>query len=81
LDFDHDERGALGTLFTVRMLERGVLAGTRFYPTLAHRDEHVDRFLRAVDQVFDELAVAIERRDIPGRLKTPVRQSGFQRLN
>ena len=36
--FDHPEAAALGTLLTVRMLERDILAGSAFYPSLAHTE-------------------------------------------
>ncbi|HAW29981.1 MAG TPA: aminotransferase class III, partial [Planctomycetaceae bacterium] len=31
--FDHPQAAELGTLFTIRMLEKGFLTGSGFYPT------------------------------------------------
>ena len=38
LAFEHGEAAAIGTLFTAKMLDRGHLAGSGFYPSLAHED-------------------------------------------
>ena len=64
----------------VRMLARGILAGGGFYPSLAHGDEHVDRYLAAAKEIFPELAEAIDRDDVEQRIGGPVRHSGFARL-
>jgi 4-aminobutyrate aminotransferase-like enzyme len=78
--FDHAESAALGTLFTVRMLDRGFLAGNGFYPSLAHEERHVQSYLAAADEVFGEIACAIQQDDIHKRLESGVRHSGFARL-
>lgn len=80
IQFDHPRAAALGTLLTVRMLARGILAGGGFYPSLAHGDEHVDRYLAAAREILPELAAAIDRDDVEGRIGGPVRHSGFARL-
>ena len=80
LEFDHPQQLALGTLFTTRMLERGFLASSHFYPTLAHTREHVDAFIKAAGEVFVELRDAISNDDVLQQLRSPVRQTGFQRL-
>lgn len=80
IQFDHPRAAALGTLLTVRMLARGILAGGGFYPSLAHGDEHVDRYLAAAEEIFPELAEAIDRDDVEQRIGGPVRHSGFARL-
>ncbi len=80
MTFDHPDHLALETLFTARMLERGYLAGSIFYPTIAHTDEVIDAFLDAANQVFPELAISIRDGSIEQRLGTPIRQTGFRRL-
>jgi glutamate-1-semialdehyde aminotransferase len=80
LKFDYPESDALMTLFTVRMLARGFLAAGGFYPTLAHRDNHVARFLKAVEEVFSELVEAIEKGDAAERIGGPAKQPPFARL-
>ncbi len=78
--FAHKDAAALMTLFTVRMLDHGFLAGSGFYPTLAHQPEHVDAFLTAADRVCLELVESIEKGDVQARLGSPVKHSGFARL-
>jgi glutamate-1-semialdehyde 2,1-aminomutase len=78
--FDHPQNNALITLLTVRMLNHGILAGSAFYPTWAHQDAHVDRFLAAADIIFAELAEAIQLEDVESRIDGPVKHSGFKRL-
>ena len=80
LSFDHPETAALTTLMTVRMLDHGILAGAGFNPMLAHEPRHVERYAQALNEVFAELAVAIQQNDLSTRLKTPVKHSGFSRL-
>lgn len=80
LEFDHPQQMQLQTLFTTRMLDRGYLAASTFYPTLAHSEQHVDDFLSAAQEVFAEFHDHIARGDVESQLQTPVRQSGFQRL-
>ena len=80
LSFDHPQGSELGTLFTIRMLERGFLVGSHFYPTLAHTHEIINAFVQSSGEVFVELSDAIASDDVAERLQTPVKQTGFQRL-
>jgi len=78
--FAHEQADELRTLYTQLMLERGFLAETLVYPTLAHTDKILDRFSAAVDEVFAELAGALSAGEVHKRLKGPVAHSGFRRL-
>ena len=78
--FDHPDGLALQTLFTVRMLGHGILAGGAFYPSLAHAPEHVDQYLAAAEEVFAELGEALKKGDVTDRIGGPIRHSGFARL-
>jgi glutamate-1-semialdehyde 2,1-aminomutase len=78
--FDHADSLALLTLFTVRMLKQGILAGAAFYPSLAHRPEHVEKYLAAGKAIFPELAEAARNGDAPNRIGGPIKHSGFARL-
>jgi glutamate-1-semialdehyde 2,1-aminomutase len=80
LSFEHPENAALLTLLTVSMLRRGFLAGGGFYPTLAHKERHVDAYLAAAEPVFAELAESLRRGDTKERIGGPVKQSVFARL-
>lgn len=78
--FAHPENLALQTLLTVRMLEQGILAGSAFYATMAHEQEHLDAYLGAAQPIFDELAESIRVGDVLRRIGGPVRHAGFARL-
>ena len=83
LSFDHAQAAALGTLLTARMLDRGYLTGSGFYPSFAHKEHHITQYLAAVEPVFDELAETIRLDDVLQRLQSigvPVRHTGFARL-
>jgi glutamate-1-semialdehyde 2,1-aminomutase len=68
-------------LFTIRMLKHGILAGSSFYPSLAHESRHVERYLSAADAILPEISEAIRCGDASSRLEGGVRHSGFARLN
>src|SRR4029079_18907464 len=76
ISFDHPQNDALTTLLTVRMLDHGILGGVSFYPTWAHKDAHVDRFLATAEDIFVELADAIQFEDAELRIGGPVKHSG-----
>lgn len=76
----HDEAQKLRTLYTQKMLERGFLAGSAVYLTLAHDDAIIELYDAAIEQVFSELADALASGDIDGRLRGRAAISGFQRL-
>lgn len=76
-----DQKLAVQTLFTQLMLERGFLAASAFYPTLAHTSETVMAFIGAADDAMGLLAEAIKADDVQARLNGPVAHSGFRRLN
>ncbi len=78
--FEHPQGNALRTLFTQRMLHRGFLAATAFYPTLAHTDEIVAHYAEAVGAVFAEMAQVIAQDRIEESLEGPPAHEGFRRL-
>jgi hypothetical protein len=61
-EFTGEYADELKNLYTVNMLNRGFLAGTDFYPTLAHTPEIVASYGQAIGEVFAELASMLERR-------------------
>jgi len=72
----------LQTLLTVRLLDRGFLAGGYFNAMLSHEPRHVDAYLVALDDVCRELrdAVAESTEEIRRRIGGPVKHVGFARL-
>ena len=80
IDFDHEDSLAMMTFFTAHLLEHGFLSATATYPSLAHRQEHVDAYLAACDRVFHDLAAAQAAGKLLERIGGPVRHTSFKRL-
>ena len=62
------------------MLERGFLANTAYYASFAQKEDDVERYLKAVNEVFHILSGYIAEDDVKAQLSTPVCHSGFSRL-
>lgn len=78
--FEYENSKAIQTFFIQLMLDRGFLASTVVYPTLAHNDDILEKYEKALDEVFFELADAVSKNEIEKRLKGPVKISTFGRL-
>jgi glutamate-1-semialdehyde 2,1-aminomutase len=79
--FNHPEPLVLKTLYTQNMLEQGFLATTGLYSSYAHKDEHIQKYLKAGDAAFELISNAIKSGNPQKYLKGPVCHSGFKRLN
>ena len=71
LGFDYENALEVSTLFTQMMLDRGILASVSCYPSLAHTEQHVSRYLEAVDEAFELCAEAIENGQVQSLLRGP----------
>ena len=84
LRFDYPYGQAVRTLFTQMLLDRGFLAGSAFYVTYAHQQEHIDAYLEALQEVFTLLAPLLASANpmesITAQLRGPVAHTDFQRL-
>ena len=78
--FDHELDAELHLLFVQEMLARGFLAKKMIYLTLAHNENNLAAYEQAVEEVFGVVADALEKGDVPQRLKGPVAMRGFGRL-
>lgn len=72
--------GELKTLFGQEMLRRGFIASDAYYASFAHKDEHIDAYLNACDEVFAIIAKSIKGNNYKELLEGPVAHSGFARL-
>jgi len=79
--FAYPNGALMKTLFVQQMLDRGFLATTGFYSMYAHQTEHVEKYLNAANDVFQEISKAIREGDLDRRLKGKPATSGFKRLN
>jgi glutamate-1-semialdehyde 2,1-aminomutase len=78
--FAYDNAPAIKALFVQLMLEQGFLASTLFYSMYAHQEEHVDKYLQAVDSVFLEISKAIRTGSVEKQMKGKPASVGFKRL-
>jgi hypothetical protein len=80
--FNYDEGLKYKTLLTQEMLERGFLASTNFYASLAHEDHFIDQYSGSLNYVYSMIKDCIDQKsNIDDLLKGPVCHSGFKRLN
>ena len=78
--FEYDNAMAMKTLFVQLMLEKGFLASTLFYAMYAHKKDHVEEYLHAVDEAFADISEANKAGNIEKCLKGPPASVGFKRL-
>lgn len=78
--FEYEEDTKLKAYYIQLMLEKGILASTLFYVMYAHKEEHVDKYLKAANVVFGQIATAIEKKNIDKLLKGSPASVGFKRL-
>ena len=78
--FDHASSREMKAYFIQLMIGQGFLASNLFYAMYAHRDEHVEGYLRAADAAFAEVARAVDRGDITDRITGRPSNVGFARL-
>lgn len=80
-EFDHgNDSRTMATLFTQLMLERGFLAGGRFYASLAHTDDHARRYVEAANDSFAIIARSSTANTLSSELRGPLAHTGFARL-
>jgi len=79
--FVSDNALSYKTLITQEMLEKGFLAGTSVYSSLAHTDAHHESYFEALDPIFRVIKECEDGRDVRRLLKGPICHSGFKRLN
>ena len=79
--FSFEEKPLLyKTLFTQFMLEEGFLATTAFYASIAHKEEYVKRYEKAVGKVFSKISKIMKEKNPEKYLKSKICHSGFKRL-
>ncbi|MGB9855722.1 MAG: aminotransferase class III-fold pyridoxal phosphate-dependent enzyme [Caldisericum exile] len=79
--FDHEKALVLKALFIQLMLEKGFLASNIFYAMYAHMEEHVRKYLLAVDEAFAFIKNAIDSGEPEKHLLGEPSTAGFKRLN
>ncbi len=78
--FQYPNALAMKALFVQLMLERGFLASNAFYAMYAHKMEHVQRYLEAVDHAFARIAEAQKTGTVEQCMHGASASEGFKRL-
>lgn len=80
IHFSFEENHAVNiAYFTQEMLKKGFLAGSGFYAMYAHTFEDVEKYAKAVDEVFADIANLGE--NVKSHLEGLPAASGFGRVN
>ena len=68
----------LKTWITQEMLKKGILASNIFYPSIAHKAEHLDAYEETLNEVLDRIW---KDGEMKAQLDAKPAQTGFKRLN
>ena len=68
------------TFLTQEMLKKGFLSANVIYPSIAHEDELVIRYLEALNDVFYEISAKSEE-ELISSIEGPLCHAGFKRIN
>ena len=79
--FKTEQDVLFGSLFVQMMMEEGFLAFTQFKPSFAHREHHVESYLRALEESFRVLAQIRSEEEGQDMLKGPPARRGFFRVH
>ncbi len=81
VEFDYGElSNEVMTFYCQEMAARGVYASSVVYTCFTHTDEDLRRVGEAADESFGIISKAVADGDVKGRLRCPVRKTGFRRL-
>ena len=69
------------TLITQEMLKRGFLANNNIYVSVAHTDEYVDSYIENLNEVFKLISKSNTKKELDSLLESPLRHTGFNRIN
>ena len=78
--FVDEQGGLLASSFTQGMLEKGYLANPAFCATLAHTDQHIQRYLEHANDVFGVLSALHRSGRLDSYLHGPIAHDRFRRL-
>ena len=80
-NFSFEKNNAeLMTLFIQKMLDKGFLVTNQFYPTYAHKEDHLNQYFDAFDIVMKDIKKNIDENTFMENLRGPVKHTGFSRL-
>lgn len=78
--FEYDDAPSLQAYFIQLMIDQGFLAGGRYYPMMAHREEHIKKYLEACDDSFRAVSRAVSSGNVGKLLRGAPSTVGFRRI-
>lgn len=78
--FEAEDPNDRKAFFVQEMLKKGFLASTSFYSMYAHQEDHVTRYLDAMDTTFAQLLQHIKNHTLKSALVGSPSVAGFKRL-
>jgi glutamate-1-semialdehyde aminotransferase len=78
--FQYDNPMAMKAYFVQFMLDRGFLASTLFYAMYAHKPQHIEAYIGAVDDAFSSIAHLTASGALEKELRGSPASQGFTRL-
>ena len=78
IKFDYSNNLKITTFFTQEMLKKGFLAGSTISTSYAYNDKIINKYLKAVDEVFNKISIGILKNNL--KIKGEIKHSTFRRL-
>jgi len=79
--FNYANPLAIKTLFIQEMLKKGYLTTVALYMTFAHTKNHINNYLKEIENFIIQYKSDIETNNIEQYLEGPICHGGFQRVN
>lgn len=78
--FNYENDKEIKTYFIQEMLKLGFLSTTGYYASYAHKSNDIEKYIKAVDIVFEKISVNIKNNNIKDLLESEICHGGFKRL-
>lgn len=79
--FEYNNSLAIKTLYIQKMLRKHILAKNCLYLSFAHKKDDIKYYLKNIKEVFKELIILINKKEVEKNLLGPIVHTGFTRLN
>ena len=79
--FENDENLEKMTFYIQEMLDAEILASNHFYANYCHKDEHVEHYQTATENIFSKIKQLSERDAILNKISGQLMRPGFHRFN
>jgi glutamate-1-semialdehyde aminotransferase len=81
LNFEKNKNQIYKTFITQEMLKSKILSSNLIYLNICHKKNHIDSFLKKLDEIFKKIKKIEIKGNLKSHLKGPVSHNTFKRLN